>query len=221
MNLADLRASLVSYLHRTDLDDAELDRFVEFGAARIAAIFRPPIAEQSAIVTLVGTIPGVFLLPTNYLSMRSVFWKTGDRSTEIKPLSPIEVQKWDVVGAAPLGYTIGGLALGAFASLIYTFPRVSPGLGGLLSVNYYQAPAKLTSGTSTNYLTAHFERLITYAALIEAAIWERDTESVTLFQGLYADALTDAKVGAERARYGAGPVAASNYQAPTGITRSM
>ena len=208
-DLQDIRDSVAFYLHRTDLSDDDLDLFINFGQDRINRALRPTITEVTEALTVSAT-SGVYGIPDTYGTMRAVYQFKGDVTIELKPLSALEAAKWDRGAEAALGYIVTGIT-------IKTYPAINSGI----TVVFWSEIEALVTGTQINLYTQFYDRLLTYAALVEGATWERDPGALTMFQTLYQSELTEAKVQAEKSRYGAGPVAASHYQAPTGIQRSM
>ena len=208
-DLQDIRDSVAFYLHRTDLSDDDLDLFINFGQDRINRALRSLFTESTEDLTVSAT-SGVYGVPDTYGTMRAVYQIKGDRTIELKPLSALEAAKWDRGAETSLGYIITGIT-------IRTYPAINSGI----TVVFWAEIEALVVGTQVNIYTTFFDRLLTYAALVEAATWERDPGALTMFQTLYQSELIDAKVQAEKMRYGASPVAASHYQAPTGIQRSM
>lgn len=210
MNRSDLTEQLLQIMQRSDYPAVALDGFFDRALRRIASDLRAPQSELTEVLTAGGS-PGIYDLPADYQTVRAVYWD-GSVTVELKALSDIEAAKWSnsQQNERPLGYRIVG-------PLLYTFPPTS---AENVRMVYRAKPSPLVTGPDSNWVTENYDLLMSYSLFIEAAIWERDAESLTIFTSMYSDALISARDEAEKARSGP-PVAASHYQAPTGIPRSM
>ena len=205
MDLSSLRADITFYLHRSDLTDAQVDGFIARAMERVGQSLLA--VESEALAVSSWDFSGKWALPDDYRSARNIIHVTS--GTELKPLSMLEAQKWSGGGSPSLGYRIadGGI-------------RVYPANTEIYALEYFAKPALLFSSISTNWVTDSYQNLALYGSLVEAARWERDSESLAMFEQMFTDALITAQQQADRARYGAAPVASSHYQAPGAITRS-
>ena len=210
MDLAALRAKIAEYMHRTDMSDALIDGFISDGMSRISLELRATWAE--ATEAPVAGSDGWYPLPTDYASMRVAYWFEDPALIELKPSSSIESARWVGNYGTPLGYRV-----------VNQNVVLSPAGNSeqKLILDYFARPAFLTVADDTNYVTDYYPRLALYAALIEGSIWEDNQANTAKYNQLYADAIMQANEQADKARYGAAPVASSNYQSYGQITRSM
>jgi hypothetical protein len=211
MTKAELEAQIASYLHRTDLTAADLTGFINRAMDRVKRTLRPQQAEYAVSPILFAGTAGIFSLPTDYGTARAVYWDGSQGTAELKPMSSIEAAKWEGhQSAIPLGYRIT-------EGFLRTFPKVSTGI----RLVYWADPAPLVAAGDTNWVTDGYPTLALYGSLIEGSIWEQNPQMTQQYTVEFNTAMAEAEREAERASYGAAPVASSHYQAPGTVTRSM
>jgi len=205
MQLSELRSELADLLHRSDLTDSQLNGFINRGCQTVGRIIRAIEGEASA--SWDNTAPA---LPSDFARMRYITRPEGSGITELKPIAPLEAQKWSQTSGSSLGYVVTGTNLAVY-----------PNDASTHTIYYFRNPSTLSADSDTNYLTDSFATISLYAAAVEGALWERDSEAIGAFKSHLGELVDLVNNEADRQRYGMGPVATSHYQAPTGVPRSM
>lgn len=189
---ANLQAAVSTWAFRAGDDDftAQLPDFITMTESRVNRTLRVREMEASATITLTdGSGP----LPADYLEHRRV----------VANVSPIAVLEMVTPDYASERYPENGAAYPRYFSIIGETLKTYPTSTGDIALTYYQKVPALSESNQTNWLLAKAPEVYLYGALVEAAPYMLDDQSIqryiTLFQKALKD-LQDADVGARYAR---------------------
>lgn len=162
-----LKTAVQSYSARTDtIVNNEFDTFLENAEKHIyngygSSMESLRIQNMVTKTTLTAT-NGVAALPSDYLSMISIFDPTG-LGKALEYQSPQEFTGFTT--GKPIYYTIIGDNI-----------ELNPEYGGNIDIVYWAKYAALTSGSPTNYLLTNHSDLYLHSVLIETYSFLRDSE---------------------------------------------
>lgn len=162
MNRSDLEARIASYLHRNDLS-AQIPGFIELATVRLARDLRSMFNEVYLDPFTVNADP--MPLPQDFRNIRSLAVKADRGPATLRSVGSHGLNRYGNNGGEPLVYTIRGRDL-----------HIRPYQARDYILNYYAAPAELTSGTSENDVLTNYPYLYLYASLVEAYVFIQDTE---------------------------------------------
>lgn len=188
---ATLRTAVAAFLSRTDLN-AQIDTFIELGAARLSDELRVPDMETSTTVTLASDWTA---LPSDFRAVRMI--EAEGKTLEYR--TPWQLQK--LVNAqsqltTPV-YTVQDLQY-----------RVYPvAAGTVVTLLYYAALPELSSDTSTNWLLTRRPDVYLYAALAQARMYLHDDARVMAAQAFVDRYIVEANRAARTIAVGAAPLA--------------
>ena len=174
MNFGELSDLLLYYLHRTDMTD-KIPGFVELARSRLSKDCRfmgmqeyieVPFTEESSP------------LPADFLEVKSLtvpVARGGYRPLQFHTNDNFGRVSHAVVSGAPQFFTLraGSLVISPFNGSVEV-PTV-------VSMNYFQRPAKLVNPEDTNSILEEYPELYLHASLIYAhkAVQDHESEQVT------------------------------------------
>lgn len=187
----ELKAAVASYLHRADLTTPIVD-FITIGEQRLISELKVREMEtQSSVNTVAGT--ATVALPTGYQGARWLYVATDPkRKLEYASGEQLYQTYSGSTNGIPRVYTVSG------SNWLF-----GPTPDGVYVIDYliYVAPTVLSGSTATNTLFPTYNYLYLYAALVEAAVYLDDTESLTKYEQLYQRFLRMANASAEEERF--------------------
>jgi len=186
-NYTELKASIASYLHRTDLT-ATIPDFIALAESRINGIVHMRAMELEAALSLpIGERR--IALPAAYSSPLAVWLTTDQPRAKLTPLVAEQMPVSNVAGA-PNYWCIDGGYL--------AFERAADRAH---SVSFrYVSKFKLTDGAPTNALLTNFPNVYLYAALLESAPFLGHDERFAVWQSLLGQAIKEVNNNEQRGR---------------------
>ena len=167
----DLRASIKSWLRRSDLDSIIPD-FVALCEADLNSRLRLPNMENRATASVSGEYAS---LPTGFLEMRNIQLNTNP-VTPLSYLSPQDIDRaYGGQSGKPLFYAIVGNEL--------QFAPVPDGT--YTSEMDYYAQIDALSTAETNWLLTKAPDVYLYGSLIHSAPYVHDDKRITTWNALY------------------------------------
>jgi hypothetical protein len=154
----ELKASVASYLGRSDLTDVIPD-FIRFAETRLAREVRTRKMLKSATSSMVSGDARV-ALPTDFLEVRDLY-------TQGNPRMPVTYM-------SPSGFTRDARADDSGLPVFYTVLSAEfqfapvPDTAYVLEILYYAQPAVLSTSNSSNVFLANYPDALLYGALLEA-----------------------------------------------------
>ena len=190
-NYTDLKASVASWLNRTDLT-ATIPDFITIGEARINTDAR--LREQITAVTL-STVAATqsVALPADWLEFKAL--TIAGLPLEYMPAD--RLRERSTTGAqSPTHYALEG------ASLLLS---PTPNTVYSISVQYYAKVPALATAT-TNWLLTKYPNIYLYASLVSACHYTKNNDGANYWGGLYTQAMAVATAADMRALSSGSPL---------------
>jgi hypothetical protein len=198
-NYTDLKATIASYLARSDLT-AQIPDFIQLAETRLRRELR--IRQMLKVVTT-ATVAGdsTVELPSDYLQMRDLHMNTNPVQT-LGYQSPSNFYRNTnaAISGVPLQYTVLAqeFQLAPIPDGIYTLQMI-----------YYATPPYLTTSNTSNVFLANCPDLLLYGALGEAEPYLMNDARLQTWASLYDRALSALTVSDDQGEYGGSPLSIS------------
>lgn len=195
-NYTDLKQAIVSWSKRTDVADV-VDDFIDLAENRIDKTLEM-ISAETRVTPSASTSSRFLALPSLYKSMRKINIISGGINYKCEYVTP-ERLIVDPSAGRPKTFTI--------TSQI-EFDRV-PDSAYSVEINYISALSALSDSNTTNAVLTAYPDLYLTACLSACAMWERDFESMAVFDSRFDEAMILANKQESSGRYGVTPTARS------------
>lgn len=174
-NYTDLKATVASYLARSDLTN-QIPDFIRLAEVRLRRDLRIRQMLKSATTTTTGGDATV-ALPGDFLQLRDLFVDTNP-IRDLQYVTPSVLSRNGRVteSGLPVFYTIMGSEF-KFAP--------TPDTDYTLEILYYSAPDYLTDSNPSNVFLANCPDLVLYASLVEAEPYLMNDARIQLWAGMY------------------------------------
>lgn len=174
-NYSDLKATIASYLARSDLTEV-IPSFIRLAEIRLRRDIRIRQMLKSATTSTVGGDQTV-ALPTDFLQLRDLFVQTNP----VKPVTYLTPSVFSrnarvTESGVPFQYTI--------IASEFKFAPV-PDSAYTLEILYYFAPEFLTDSNTSNEFLANCADLLLYGALVEAEPYLMNDNRITVWANMY------------------------------------
>lgn len=177
MNYGDIKTHFKDILNRSDITDAQTERFIDQGITRIQRQLRTPASERTKETTITSQT-STLTIPSDFIELISLYHSTNEL-TRI-PMSRYRELSGDVYAGKPLYFARQGEKL-------YLYPEPSDGT----MVMYYHAEFDaMTDDSDENILAKMASDLIIYAGLTYASDFFMD-ERTTTFEARYQQFLLE------------------------------
>lgn len=187
-----LKQALQNWSHRTDINDI-IDDVIHLAENDIDKRLLLRTNEQRATATM-PTTDRFLVLPAGFLKMRRLTLINGSLNYEISYKAPEQMRVNNTAGK-PRYYTI---------TSEIEFDRV-PDSAYTLEMSYFAKTTALTSTNTTNDVLTDYPDLYLYGCLLQIAMWEKDTESMMMYQSKFDMAMDLANKQERQGRYGTAP----------------
>lgn len=198
-NYTDLKATIASYLARSDLT-AQIPDFIQLAETRLRRELR--IRQMLKVVTT-ATVAGdsTVELPSDYLQMRDLHMNTNPVQT-LGYQSPSNFYRNTnaAISGVPLQYTV--------LAQEFQFAPIPDGVYTLQMI-YYAAPPYLTTSNTSNVFLANCPDLLLYGALGEAESYLMNDPRLQTWAALYDRSLSALTVSDDQGEYGGSPLSIS------------
>jgi hypothetical protein len=198
-NYTDLKATIASYLARSDLT-AQIPDFIQLAETRLRRELR--IRQMLKVVTT-STVGGdsTVELPSDYLQMRDLHINTNPvQSLGYQSPSNFYRNTNAAITGVPLQYTV--------LAQEFQFAPIPDG-DYTLQMIYYAAPAYLTTSNTSNVFLANCPDLLLYGALGEAEPYLMNDARLATWASLYDRSLSALTVSDDQGEYGGSPLSIS------------
>lgn len=198
-NYTDLKATIASYLARSDLT-AQIPDFIQLAETRLRRELR--IRQMLKVVTT-DTVAGdsTVELPSDYLQMRDLHMNTNPVQT-LGYQSPSNFYRNTnaAISGVPLQYTVLAqeFQLAPIPDGIYTLQMI-----------YYATPPYLTTSNTSNVFLANCPDLLLYGALGEAESYLMNDPRLQTWAALYDRSLSALTISDDSGEFGGSPLAIS------------
>jgi hypothetical protein len=198
-NYTDLKATIASYLARSDLT-AQIPDFIQLAETRLRRELR--IRQMLKVVTT-STVAGdgTVELPSDYLQMRDIHINTNPAQT-LAYQSPSNFYRNtnSSITGVPLQYTVLAqeFQFAPIPDAIYT-----------LQMLYYATPPYLTTSNTSNVFLANCPDLLLYGALGEAESYLMNDPRLQTWAALYDRGVSALTVSDDQGEYGGSPISIS------------
>ena len=174
-NYSDLKATVASYLARTDLT-VQIPDFIQLAEVRLRRDLRIRQMLKSATTTMTGGEQTV-ALPTDFLELRDLFVET----------NPIRDLQYVTPSVFSRNGRVTESGLPVFYTIIASEFKFAPVPDGnyTLQVHYYARPELLSDSNPSNVFLANCPDLLLYGALIEAEPFLMNDARIQLWAGMY------------------------------------
>jgi len=198
-NYTDLKATIASYLARSDLT-AQIPDFIQLAETRLRRELR--IRQMLKVVTTT-TVGGdsTVELPSDYLQMRDLHLNTNPAQTLVyqSPSNFYRNTNSSITGV-PLQYTV--------LAQEFQFAPI-PDSNYTLQMIYYATPPYLTTSNTSNVFLANCPDLLLYGALGEAEPYLMNDQRLTTWASMYDRGLAALTVSDDQGEYGGSPISIS------------
>jgi hypothetical protein len=198
-NYTDLKATIASYLARSDLT-AQIPDFIQLAETRLRRELR--IRQMLKVVTT-ATVAGdsTVELPSDYLQMRDLHMNTNPVQT-LGYQSPSNFYRNTnaAISGVPLQYTV--------LAQEFQFAPIPDGVYTLQMI-YYATPPYLTTSNTSNVFLANCPDLLLYGALGEAEPYLMNDQRLATWASLYDRSLSALTVSDDQGEYGGSPLSIS------------
>jgi hypothetical protein len=198
-NYTDLKATIASYLARSDLT-AQIPDFIQLAETRLRRELR--IRQMLKVVTT-ATVAGdsTVELPSDYLQMRDLHIDTNPvQSLTYQSPSNFYRNTNSAVSATPLQYTV--------LAQEFQFAPIPDGVYTLQMI-YYATPPYLTTSNTSNVFLANCPDLLLYGALGEAEPYLMNDARLQTWAAMYDRSLAALTVSDDQGEYGGSPLSIS------------
>lgn len=198
-NYTDLKATIASYLARSDLT-TQIPDFIQLAETRLRRELR--IRQMLKVVTT-ATVAGdsTVELPSDYLQMRDLHINTNPvQSLTYQSPSNFYRNTNSAISATPLQYTV--------LAQEFQFAPIPDGIYTLQMI-YYSAPPYLTTSNTSNVFLANCPDLLLYGALGEAEPYLMNDARLQTWASLYDRSLNALTVSDDQGEYGGSPLSIS------------
>lgn len=177
-NYTDLQTSIAAWLHRSDLTAAIPD-FIALAESRINSALTLRVMEaEAALTTVIGQ--NYASMPSRMVEAICAFITISGIQTMLTRVDPASIPAGNVNGM-PQYWATDGDTIKFDCPLDNTYT---------ITLRYKQGFA--LASTSTNWLMTRHPRVYLYGAQSEACAYTRDPQGLSLFDGLFNQALRDA-----------------------------
>jgi hypothetical protein len=198
-NYTDLKATIASYLARSDLT-AQIPDFIQLAETRLRRELR--IRQMLKVVTT-ATVAGdsTVELPSDYLQMRDLHMNTNPVQT-LGYQSPSNFYRNTnaAISGVPLQYTV--------LAQEFQFAPIPDGVYTLQMI-YYATPPYLTTSNTSNVFLANCPDLLLYGALGEAEPYLMNDARLQTWAAMYDRSLAALTVSDDQGEYGGSPLSIS------------
>lgn len=174
---ASLQSAITDYLDRSDLSTV-VTTFIGMGESRI---YRDLRIREMEVVTAATVTSSTFAVPADYREMRNLYVTdaTGAYLYELERASPFWLRSQFQLQSSqgrPQYYAreAGNFVIGPYPNTSYP-----------LSMLYYARLPSLSVTNTTNWLTSNNPDLIFAAAMVEAGVYQQDTQAVQYWESKY------------------------------------
>jgi hypothetical protein len=198
-NYTDLKATIASYLARSDLT-TQIPDFIQLAETRLRRELR--IRQMLKVVTT-ATVAGdsTVELPSDYLQMRDLHINTNPvQSLTYQSPSNFYRNTNSAISGVPLQYTV--------LAQEFQFAPIPDGIYTLQMI-YYSAPPYLTTSNTSNVFLANCPDLLLYGALGEAEPYLMNDQRLQTWAALYDRSLSALTVSDDSGEYGGSPLSIS------------
>lgn len=198
-NYTDLKATIASYLARSDLT-AQIPDFIQLAETRLRRELR--IRQMLKVVTTATVAgDGTVELPSDYLQMRDLHINTNPvQSLEYQSPSNFYRNTNSAISGVPLQYTV--------LAQEFQFAPIPDGIYTLQMI-YYATPPYLTTSNTSNVFLANCPDLLLYGALGEAEPYLMNDQRLQTWAAMYDRALSALIVSDDQGEYGGSPLSIS------------
>lgn len=182
-NFGDLKASIASYLNRSDLTSYIPD-FVRLAESRIyyggsdpypSVPLRVPALQAQATGTITAS---AIAFPTRFVEAIRIAAYSGSNGWTLQYLSPDKLAEAANTSSLPRFYTY----------LNNTIQTAGTG-AATYALDYYQSLALLSVDADTNWILTNAPQIYLFGALTEAAPFIQDQSQITAWLGLFKSAI--------------------------------
>ncbi len=192
----DLKASVASWLGRTDLSTPIVD-FVTLAHKQLMRDLRGHLRLQKRD-TAFSIATEYVAAPADFLELVSMHLNTSPR-VAITLGAPDDMSRLDSSGQ-PVYVSLAG----ATTAGTETFRFAPPPAGTYTAtIEYYAGLTFFGSDAATNWILTDHPQLYLYGSLLQSAAYIENDARVPLWQAAYAEALAAVKAEGRRARWGA------------------
>lgn len=177
-NFTDLKTSVASWLHRTDLT-AIIPDLITSAESRLNRALR--LSQMETEGALVGVVSSPFVALPSTIQTPIALWITNynprDKLTYLQP----QDLPYDTATGYPIYWTIDG------SNIKFNKPL---DLAYAITLRYYQR-LQLSDAAPTNFLLTNNPDLYLYAVLMESAAYVEDLEKINVWAAKYSAALNE------------------------------
>jgi hypothetical protein len=181
-NYTEIKASVEAWLNREGFTEItnQTEDFLLLAHKRIIREIRAPWMELSTTQAVSDTT-GEGSLPADFLDVKTLIYTDTSESVTyglIRSPRYVVESKQEATGGSKF-YEINN-------GTVFVGPR--PAAADTFILVYYQEPTAISSGTATNAISDQAPELYLYGAMIEAAIFMKDSDAATVYKQEFQEA---------------------------------
>jgi hypothetical protein len=198
-NYTDLKATVASYLGRSDLTN-QIPDFITLAELRLSRDIRTRKLLKSVTTTMTGGDPSIGL-PSDFLELRDIYIEATPRIT-VSYMSPSAFSRdaRTTDSGRPVFYT----ALGSE----FVFAPI-PDTNYTVEMLYYFKPVAMSDSVASNEFMANYPDALLYATLGEAEPYLMNDARINTWAAMYDRALTRINTSDENSEYAGVPLSMS------------
>ena len=175
MTRAELETLIASYLHRVDMT-TDIPGFIALATQRLGRMLRSQVNQT---VVLFQPTTATSALPADYRGMRAVYSQESRGPVALSSAGLHRISRFASTGS-PAVYSITGKSI-----------TIAPFRAGDFELHYYNEPATLTTGSSTNAVLDEYPYLYLYASLVEANIFLQSPDQAARMLSIFTGEVRD------------------------------
>lgn len=198
-NYTDLKATVASYLGRTDLTN-QIPDFISLAELRLSRDLRTRKLLKSVTTTMTGGDPTIGL-PSDFLELRDIYIEATPRIT-VSYMSPSAFSRdaRTTDSGRPVFYTALGSEL-QFAPI--------PDTNYTVEMLYYFKPVAMSVSVASNEFMANYPDAMLYATLGEAEPYLMNDARINTWAAMYDRAIARINTSDENSEYAGAPISMS------------
>lgn len=198
-NYTDLKATVASYLGRTDLTN-QIPDFITLAELRLSRDIRTRKLLKSVTTTMTGGDPTIGL-PSDFLELRDIYVEATPRIT-VTYMSPSAFSRdaRTTDSGRPVFYTVLGSEF-QFAPI--------PDTNYTVEMLYYFKPVAMSTSVASNEFMANYPDALLYATLGEAEPYLMNDARIQMWAAMYDRAIARINTSDENSEYAGVPISMS------------
>jgi hypothetical protein len=185
----DLKSTVKSFLHRTDLD-GDIPTFITLAESELNRRLRVREMEVRATSTMQQYLD----MPADFLELRNIQINDGVSNISLVYMSPTDIDlHYGLRTGRPIAFT--------FVADQFQFAP-SPDSGYQVEIDYYQRIPALSDTNTTNWLLSAYADVYLAASMVQAAWYIQDASAMQAWQARLNSSIEQLEKSDRKSRFG-------------------